>query len=128
MYNRLVWKMPVCLLQYALQLRLQRSTNLKIGVNQGDGIFDSYSLDWNAVEGMRLDLWTMNLVKSFHFADDFHPCQFFDPVNILFFKGTVKLKMKHNIVLIVKLRVNLIKPNENQLKINQGDGDSDTFP
>ena len=35
--------------------------------------------------------------------------------------------MKHNIVLIVKLRVNLIKPNENQLIINQGDGDSDTF-
>ena len=38
--------------------------------------------------------------------------------------------MKHNIVLIVKLRVNLIKPNENQLNqgdVNQGDGDSDTF-
>lgn len=60
----------------------------------------------------------MNYVKSFHFADDFHPCQFFDPVNILFFKGTVKLKMKHNIVLIVKLRVNPIKPNEILLKIN----------
>ena len=29
----------------------------------------------------------MNLVKSFHFADDFHLCQFIDPVNFLFLEG-----------------------------------------